>query len=315
MRPFYKILLIIIVAYAASLGFGKILSKGHQNSFAPFYSKMDTIFYDTTNFTTLLLGNSKVQFGLHPAIIDSVASTNSFNIGYAAASFKSQYFLLHAYLQKHPAPKNLVWVVQESMFTDNEDASNLEVLYHYLPNKNAQNYLDSLHASRWGISIFPFLQFTYFSEYQKIKSIQGLHRISEFVGKDRITYKGYTISTNLNSAIQFNNLPNMVADSFNKISLFHFNEIINESTKNGIKILFIFPPNNNKKEGVDFSNRTPFIFNYLKNFNMNYKHSMLVRFDTTNSFAENEFVDDSHLNYEGSKRWSSMVANQLKEIP
>jgi hypothetical protein len=301
-----KIGFIIIVAFIFVYIVGEILHRGHRLFYAPFYEKLDEVFIGNTNYDVLLLGNSKVQFGMHPAVIDSVAKVNSYNIGYAAASFATMHLIFKSYLQNHKAPKQLVWCMQESMFFGTEDGSNQMLFYHYLYNNNIRNYMDSMQKPYYLPRFFSATKFLYFDDYNRVNVVTGFMHKSPFTSADMYNYKGYTISKNEKHGVQFNPLPKFIADTIHPQSLFYFQQIVSLCNSNNIKLIIIWPPNANQKTNNQQIVGSESLLEFVDSVCTQNKFA-LIRYDNSNTFKPNEFIDDSHLNYTGSLHYSALI--------
>jgi hypothetical protein len=312
-KSFYKILFIFICALATIYSVGRVFDKGYKLFYQPFYEKLDEIFIGNTNYNLLLLGNSKVQFGMHPGVIDSVAKVNSYNLGYAASGFATMHLLLKSYLVNHTPPKKLVWCVQESMFFNSNDLSNKLLFYNYLPNQLVKNLMDSFKQPYQLPLFFSPAKYLYFDDYNKSNIAAGYLHKSQFTNSDMYSYKGYTISKNANHGVQFNPPPSFDADTIQHQSLFYFNSILDICRQHKISILFIWPPNANdkSKQKTIIGNQKLMIWMdsiCVKN------NAKLIRFDNGNVFSQTEFIDDGHLNYKGSLHFSNVIGKILDSL-
>ena len=119
-KIFLFLLLCLTLLYVTS----KVLNVGYRKLYQPTYETLSKIFEDTQSYNTLLIGNSKVEFGINPLYIDSIAQLNSINFGYAATNFPTHVLLLQSYLKHHQAPKYLLLGVENNMFfTDKDDCT------------------------------------------------------------------------------------------------------------------------------------------------------------------------------------------------
>ena len=67
-----------------------------------FFEKTEALIRSKTNYDIILLGNSKVHFGINPYYVDSVTKLNSYNFGYGGSDMQDIMLTTNVYLQNHP---------------------------------------------------------------------------------------------------------------------------------------------------------------------------------------------------------------------
>jgi hypothetical protein len=308
-----KIIISMIAVVLAFFVFGSIASKGHRKFYAPFYDKLDTIFKGSANYDVLLMGNSKVQFGMHPGVIDSVGKCNSYNIGYAAAGFCTMRMLLQGYLQHHPAPKTIVLCAQESMFYSSNDFSNQTLFYHYLSHREVQEYCKKMNLPYLLPKALPNTNFLYMDDYNRGNIITGWLNKSSFVNDHMYSYKGYTVDKSSTAGSMFNPFPAFKNTAIDSFANAEFAAIVALAQSNNIKLILIWPPNANKKNTTEIAKQNPILFTMLNRICTKNNYP-LIRYDTSSIIPQSMFIDDGHLNYAGSLMYSGLVGKLVDSL-
>jgi hypothetical protein len=304
-----KIFIILFAFLAGGISLHFMFEKGFHRFFNVWYSKLDEVFKSKTDHDVLFLGNSKVQFGVNPSVVDSVAQCNSFNLGYSAAGFKTQYFLFKSYLANHPAPKYLIWYNEEVQFISSLDASIKEVFYDYIEFESVKNFLGDSTKSLQYLYKTPILKWACFSDYYKTNAVAAIRTNREFGGENIVKSKGFVLSSSNQTAQFFNPFPKLEADTFCKSSMENFHAIVNLCKQNKIDLIVIWPPRANDKSNKQLPKSNFIIDSVSKVMQLN--QFSLVRYDTATIFSQSEFIDDSHPNWKGSQHISAEIGNLI----
>ncbi len=306
-NPLHRILSITLLAIMCMILLGAISNRGHRLYYKPFYEKLDETFNGSTYYEVLLMGNSKVQFGVHPKVVDSVAKTNSYNLGYAAGSFVTMEMLLKAYLSKHKAPATIVLCLQESLFCNVDDNCNSFIFYNYLQSAHARNYLKAMNKPYYLATAIPYSKFLYFDDYNRGNIISGLVGKSDYYNNNMENYKGYTMNKSTFKPKLFNNILMPVADTINNKALTSFHHIMELCVTNNIQVILAWSPSasvnglTNTLAACLDSNYTPRYQYIMRNYN-------------TTEFQPHEFIDGGHMNYLGTLHYSAVLGKLIDSL-
>jgi hypothetical protein len=305
-KIFLFLLLCLTLLYVTS----KVLNVGYRKLYQPTYETLSKIFEDTQSYNTLLIGNSKVEFGINPLYIDSIAQLNSINFGYAATNFPTHVLLLQSYLKHHQAPKYLLLGVENNMFFTDKDDCNKLPLYDYLDRLEVVDYFKNLQLSYKLPKYIPFSKFVFMDDYSRFGILSAFRGKGLFQSEDIYHYKGFYIGKKNRAPIPF--IPVNSADtslSLNKKAVSNFEQIVSICKKQGIILLLLFPPRPHAL-GKSISTSNYAVDQYLTKKQRS-DAIFVLRNDTIASFEPAHFVDASHLNYEGSVRYSTLLGNYL----
>ncbi|MBK8146198.1 MAG: hypothetical protein IPK62_15025 [Bacteroidetes bacterium] len=310
MKAKLKLFLFLLLVLTLLYGSSRVLNVGYRKLYQPTYETLSRIFEDTQSFNTLLIGNSKVEFGINPFYIDRIAQLNTINFGYAATNFPTHLLLLQAYLKKHPAPKYLLLGIENNMFFTDEDHCNKLPLYDYLNRQEVVEYFESLQLPYKLPKYIPFSKFVFMDDYSRFGILSAFRGKGLFQSADIYHYKGFYIGKKNRAPIPF--IPQSTADTaltLHAKALATFEQIVSICKKQGITLLLLFPPRpHDKGKPIPISNRAVDQYLVKKQRNNSF---LVLRNDSIASFEPTHFVDASHLNYEGSVKYSSLLGTYL----
>ena len=314
MKSVKKIIYILSTSVVLVIILSIVFNKGYRKLYQPTYNTLHMVFDDTISYNTLLIGNSKVAFGLNPLYIDSIAQLNAINLGYAAANLPTYDLLLSAYLNKHQAPRFLVMGIENNLFFTDEDHCNKLPLYDYLYREDVATYFEHLklpyRLQRW----IPGTKFMYMDDYSRFGILNAFRGKSLFQQADIYHYKGFYISKNDQKGLQF--VPVRKVDTFtqlNQKALEHFEHIVSICTKHHITLLLCFPPMPHQVASISQTPLNLIVEKYLQKQQTFHPFHVLHN-DTNRTFAPAYFVDGSHLTYDGSIKYSILIAEYLRHL-
>ena len=276
-----------------------------------FFEKTEALIRSKTNYDIILLGNSKVHFGINPYYIDSVTKLNSYNFGYGGSDMQDIMLTTNVYLQNHPAPKLAVLSLDKGGFTRNEA---LKTRFHYLfyldndticNNMNRAGFITSL------IKIFPFTKYSFFDEYNRTSLFRKGRQYPIF---EHNIYKGFfNIHQHMNDKAE-RNMYNVssTSDSLWKPAINFLRNTVSALQKKGIIVVFVLPPekSSSRKIGASFNKITDSIFSAVA---AEY-HLKFLHFENDAFYTDDYFVDDIHLNEPGTRIYSTQLADSIKSI-
>lgn len=106
-----KSLIYIIILIACAIGLDWIITRGLQRVDDFIYEPWTYIQKGNHNHDVLILGNSRAQGHIHPAILDSICSCDSYNLGIEAYLMNMHLFKYNFYLQYNQKPRLIIYQV------------------------------------------------------------------------------------------------------------------------------------------------------------------------------------------------------------
>jgi hypothetical protein len=161
----------------------------YRKNFATlFFNSTDTLLDQSKNYDIILLGNSRVHFGLNPYYIDSVTGSSSYNFAIGGSDAAMLSLNTSLYLDNHPAP---AYAVIGSDISFLVDSRSIQSQYHYLfylgndtVFKKLRQYNPSLVLAKY----LPFLKYSFFDEYNRGYIFKTKLEFEKF---DHNIYKGF----------------------------------------------------------------------------------------------------------------------------
>lgn len=106
-----KALIYIIILIACAIGLDWIITRGLQRVDDFIYEPWTYIQKGNHNHDVLILGNSRAQGHIHPAILDSICNCDSYNLGIEAYLMNMHVFKYNYYLQYNQKPRLIIYQV------------------------------------------------------------------------------------------------------------------------------------------------------------------------------------------------------------
>ena len=262
------------------------------------------------NADVLINGSSRAWVQYNPAIIDSLLSTNSYNMGMDGAPFDIQYLKFKAYLENNKAPKLIIQNVDLDLLDTEVDFFQKYQFLPFLNNKSFRNLLEKQNLISFTDLYFPFMRYLGqpkalqigFSEYFGIS-----HYKSE-------KFKGFAACSDLWDESKFEQRKslgkiNWTVSPKTKDLFQHF---IDECEEKDIKLVLVFAP--------IYSELTDYIVDFESSkqlFSSLAKENEIVFLDYSLceiSDDKNNFYNATHLNAKGSALFSVKLCEDLKEM-
>lgn len=276
-----------------------------------FFNKTEKLINSQEKFDVVLLGNSRVHFGINPWYLDSVTGLKSFNFANGGSDVEDLLLTSELYIEHHPLPGTVVISLDPGMMKKNES---LKTLYHYLfylDDGIMRRYLSAAGHPVTMIRYLPFLKYSVMDEYNRTSVFNTSASIEKF---DHNIYQGYMnihkdTGTTVNGTY---NVSRYEEDSLWRPSVNVFNKLIQTWKKNPVNIIFVYPPE---------KARSPFRkWKLYKTANQIFDSIALkqgikcLHFENDPSFSDGWFVDDIHLNHPGATKYSEMLADSLRSV-
>lgn len=238
-----KAILFFILIFSIFFITDYLITTGLKKSQSFFFVDWNRIYNSKINADIIINGNSKAWHHISPKILDSIYSTNSYNLGIDGYDFIMQKAKYDVYLNHNVKPKFIIQVVGNQTLTPRKDLFQHIQFSPYINDtiiKNATKHYK-------GFSEFDLkLPLVRYAGSINILPDSFLSLIGQDeLLKDKNKYKGYEgwdkiWDTSFNTFKK--NTPKGISPIISIYSLNLFKEYIKRETKKGIKIILIYSP-------------------------------------------------------------------------
>jgi len=274
-------------------------------------ARLTELLYNKTPYDILFLGSSRVHLGIDPAIIDSVCKVNSYNGGIDGAGIFEFKMIFLAYLENHPPPKYLVLTLDLHSFASSNSLFNYPEYFSFLKNTVINNYLNECGYSTLKVKLFPFLEMSDYDDNTKGYFIKGLLGQNEIPVGD-FEYKGY-LSNSENYISPIQPIPPLDTLEVSPIARNYLADIFQICKDKNIQVILAYSPSYDHKIEQHHSN-TAKIFSMIDSFAVSNK-SIFLRGDNLELCSNPKlFANAGHLNKEGGREYSLILAEEINEI-
>ena len=266
----------------------------------------DTLVSGTVNYDILLMGNSRINFGLNPYYFDSILNAKTYN--FSLAGMDAEHFLTisQLYLSRRTAPKIVCIGLDEYSYMDRFPGQTLYTYLLYANNKHLNNYLTRNGFPMQAIEYLPFLKYAYMDEYYRSSIFTKERPLPRFRHNIYGGFMNIEDGKNLRSA-RYNSEEETTNISYKSTEWIE--QLLKKYSSEQIKVVFIYPPQLNEN-GVSQKKFLDILDTELVKLKTKYLFSILNCRDT---IPRNYFVDQVHLNEPGTQIFSEYVAGYLKD--
>ncbi|MCW5917990.1 MAG: hypothetical protein KIS82_11675 [Ferruginibacter sp.] len=276
-----------------------------------FFNMSDELISSHTKYDMILLGNSRVHFGINPYYLDSASGLSAYNFANGGADVNDILLTSKLYLEHHPIPKIVLISVDPGMLKKMES---LQTLYHYLfylKDTIMRRFMKDAGHPVTLIRLFPFLKYALMNEYNRTSIFVKPPNYPVF---DHNIYRGY-LNISKDTGIQNQDLFNTnryIDDSIWEPSIGQFDELINLWQKNAVQVIFTYPPENPNSpfKSWKYYIKGMGIFDSLAKSN----HIPAFHFENDKDFVTGYFVDEIHLNNPGSTLYSIKLGDSVRRF-
>ena len=306
-----RLTIVAIVSITAAYFIGNQFDNRYKKRWATlFFEKIDESIDGKNNYDIILLGNSRVHFGLNPYYLDSITKLNCYNFGFGGADAEQIMMTTYIYLQHHKAPKlAIISLDMGSLKKFRTLKTSFEYLF-YLENDTINKYMQQAGFLTPLIKVFPFTKYSFFDEYNRTSLfIKG----NQYPVFDYNIYKGFiNIHQSVHSKVPgLYNIPAITTKIWDT-ALFYLRNTVATLQKSGSTVVFISPPEkiSSKNQRNYLNKTTDSIFaNIAKEYSLSYLH-----FENNTAFTDDYFVDNIHLNEPGTKIYSIQLSDSINKI-
>ena len=307
---FFSVIFGVVITFIGlRLRRGKVFnSEFDKTRWNEFYSETNTIDY-------LFVGSSHCYNSFIPQVVDSIKSTNSFNLGSASQSPITSYYVIEEAIRSKNI-KTIIFEIFPNILLEGDNFNNAIINVDYIKSKDVRikllltsdNYSDILEIL---IPAYMFNNYlTTLFKSNPVEEVLTIHNnvISYYYGKGylkSIKTSEYRYPKKIESLNLNNNL-------FSKKKIKSIGRIINLCRTNKVLLTIVTAPQNplyyKKIEGYDiFHNK---IDSISKVNGINYIDANLLIEEI--GVTEKDYYDSGHMLYSGAVKFSTWFANRLK---
>lgn len=306
-----KLIIIFILAFVICYATGAYFDYRYKKNFATlFFNTTDTLLDTSKQYDLILLGNSRIHFGLNPFYIDSITGLSSYNFAVGGSEAKMLFLHTSLYLQNHLKPAYAV-IGSDISFLQEGKALESHIPYlYYLNNENFYKNFKKFHSSLFLTKHVPFLKYSLFDSYNRSFLFKEKKDFETF---DHNIYKGFLNPHRASGGmpvINFvvNNQPLIVSSS----SQFLLKNTMTDLKNAGTTIIIVSPPLS-PDIPVDKKRKFQMADSIFKSIATEYN---AVFFDANNGHLYHNyyFTDDIHLNEPGTKIFSKELGKFVDSL-
>ena len=241
------------------------------------------------NANIIFFGSSRCVHNVIPRLFDSLNSTNSFNMGWAASDPREIYAAVQLYIKFNKVPKKII--LQLDLEAENTDVDQLatQSLIKYFNQGSIDDYYTADQIVKYKIPLYPSIHYRDYSWREILKSI--------FKNNQQTQNQGYIPIFKEFQQDNKHNKPPSVPLSFLKKQNPWIVKTIELCKKRGIQVTLFTSP----YYQVLSSGR----FNRFKQYNCRY-------FNLSTSISDSCFFsDNSHLNHLGAQLFTKLLSDSI----
>jgi hypothetical protein len=269
--------------------------------------RLQEIFNDTTHYKMVFLGSSRTYNTIHPAIMDSMLHTSSYNAGVEGGMITDFEMTYKAYLVNHLPPEYLILTLDLWSLETPKDLFNYIQYFPYSSNEVISHYLTEKGYPTLVYGTLPFLTLAHMDDYTRFNAIKGYQGKTEFTA-GMIQYKGYR--SNGNTPFTATKRPEKLKVDVS--SMHALEAIILQCKLDQTKLLITYAPeyNNGVKEGYHDPEK---FFDAVQKICSDYNVPFLLHDTLPMSNDQSLFANFGHVNARGAILYSEILANSIAE--
>lgn len=310
MKKFIHQIILFTISLIITLFFmDKIVSNGLQKTKSATFNNLNKIYNGEINADLIINGSSKALVQISPIILDSILKINSYNLGMDGTEFTPQLLQYQLYQKYNTKPKTIIQIIGNTFLTKKKELYGYQKFAPYFYDKDVKELTKKYEGYSFSDYYIPFLRYS--GMYSHI--INGILNNFGIDLKQDTNYKGYFEQDRTwdDSFEKFTNKnKNGIINKMDSLSKVDFERYIQNSLKNKIDIILVYPPTYIKSQKL-INNRGD-IINYYQKIANKYDVPLL---DYSNCYISNStefFYNSQHLNKKGAGIFTNILANELK---
>lgn len=310
MKYIYRISLVFSIFCLCSIFLFKLLDKGLVAYSKSTYNKFYEMFTDTSKYDILFLGTSRTHRNIDVKICDSVLNLKTYNAGISGAGGYEIYSVAKGFLESHPSPKVIVLNIDPPIFDIKKGFFEPISYFHSL---NNSKIYDALQRKDYPVILYKNIPFTRMMELNDDSKNNSIHGLSGKEDDYSNTYHGYLQMEDKVSKIDtvYKN-GSVLAPHLENYQ--YIDSIVKLGEQKNIKFVLIIGPiydHSYLKTYINYKDVKKIIAN---KYSSNPSVSIVYFDDLPLNNNRNYFFDNIHLNLSGTKTFSLILAQKLKEL-
>jgi hypothetical protein len=282
-----------------------------SHSFPGEYEVWNDIYDGTINCDIAIYGSSRAWVQLDPKIIETAINKKVYNFGIDGHNFRLQYLRHLEYLKFNKKSQHIILIVD--VFTL-EKRGGLYQQEQFLPymlwNQNIRTYTSNYQGFSTSDYYVPFLRYMGRNHSFEQVSTHIFNSDADTVLFRNNGYRGFDLAwdTKVDTLLASGEKYKI---NFHKPTITLFEQFLNECLKNNIPVTLVYAPE--YIEGQKFVSNREEAMIYYRDVSQKYNLTFLDYSKDDLSFRKDQFYNASHLNKEGSQRFTRKVVKDLQE--
>ena len=268
-----------------------------------FYGKYSTIFLKQNNYTAIFLGSSRAETQYHPLIFDSITGLRSYNIGLKGATPRLANMMLSLYLINSKTPDHVIYEVDYHYLKYRaEEIMEFNNFFPYLKYESVRKEFSKIDRRMEHFYLNPYYSFPYTGLKNLSTSLHGWLDLPNASDNDYV--KGYLKVVQKRNSVLRKESP--VYSFIDPVERNYIDSIISQCENKHIRLTFALSPlyANGK---LSLTNKEEILRN-LRNIATIHNIGIIDLSSADFSNDRTMFVDNNHLSYQGSLKYSLLFA-------
>lgn len=300
----YKVLITFVVIVLLATGLDALITYRLHRSDARLFKSWNDLYFGNLKCDAVIMGSSRAWVQFSPVIIDSVLSTDSYNLGVDGRCIDAEVVKYNVYRQHNPKPKLIIQNVDYGTLALS-NGYDREQFLPYLRDDFLFSLTKESEDFSWADRYLPLIR--YAGYLQVVKEGLGLHnKLNKFP-----LQKGYYGRNEHWDGSVFETIES-VPFCQNPEAVKIFDNYLAQCKADGIQVVLVFAPIyigvTQKVDNVQY------VFDYYDSIATKYGYPILnYTFDSI-SYDTAYFYNASHLNKQGAELFSRHLAEDIKNL-
>lgn len=309
-RFLIKISLFISIFCLLYIGFFYCVDRGLRSSDYVDYAEWNDIYNGDVNADLLIMGSSRAWRQVDPSILDEELGLNSYNLGIDGYHIPMQIGKFKVYETYNKTPNKMIYIVDHFSFDQREDLFNKNQFLPYVKDSLLQSYMKRYSGFGWEHYNIPFYQYSGSKEV----SFAGLAEYFNLKDFNGTKYKGYQsqdILWETGFDLELKNNPKGKRAKYLPQVIREFDQFVSSIKNEGIDMTLVYAPE--YFEFQKYTTNRDSIVNLYEFIANKHQIPFIDYSDHELCDSKDYFYNPTHLNRDGAEKFTSDLANRLKE--
>ena len=226
------LLLIIISATLLDLFLSSRLLRNENRMF----STWSQIYNDSTNYDLIINGSSRAWTQYNPIMLDSMLNVNSYNLGMDGSGITRQIVKYKKYCEYHKTPKHLIQNIDFITIDTTFGYEREQFFPYFIYDRSLMQEMDVYEKFSFAEKFIPSYRYI---GYRDVLTEALFNYSSQ--ARFEFLFKGYLGNNSTWNGTELAKLDSVVF-SCNAMALHLFIDFLEQTTKQGTKVLFVYAP-------------------------------------------------------------------------